>query len=115
MSKEDKRENIIMVASEPLTFEKGDIDRVPCFALPVSDLLSADWMEVKTNTMIVLTPKMNVLLIPIVDKFYVHPSNPESQSRGTDLAVAKGLFAERWEVPKALSPDSTPLQPVPPV
>lgn len=25
MSKSDKRENIIMVASEPLTFEKGEI------------------------------------------------------------------------------------------
>ncbi|KAF9513254.1 hypothetical protein BS47DRAFT_1344497 [Hydnum rufescens UP504] len=39
MSKSDKRENIIMVASEPLTFEK------------------ADWMEIKTNTLIVITPK----------------------------------------------------------
>ena len=26
MFKEDKRENIIMVASEPLTFEKGESD-----------------------------------------------------------------------------------------
>ncbi|KAF9518822.1 hypothetical protein BS47DRAFT_1337981 [Hydnum rufescens UP504] len=34
MSKSDKRENIIMVASEPLTFEK------------------ADWMEIKMNTLI---------------------------------------------------------------
>lgn len=28
MFKEDKRENVVMVASEPLTFEKGDTDRV---------------------------------------------------------------------------------------
>ncbi|KAF8339074.1 N-terminal nucleophile aminohydrolase [Cantharellus anzutake] len=34
MSKSDKRENIIMIASEPLTFEK------------------ADWMEIKTNTLV---------------------------------------------------------------
>jgi predicted glutamine amidotransferase len=27
MSKLDKRENIIMIASEPLTFEKGELDK----------------------------------------------------------------------------------------
>lgn len=97
MFKEDKRENIIMVASEPLTFEK------------------ADWMEVKTNNMIILTPKMNVLLIPIIDKFYVHPSDPRSQNRGTDLAAAKGLFTERWEVPGTSTPESTSLQQALPV
>jgi hypothetical protein len=34
-------ENIIMIASEPLTFEQKD------------------WMEVKTNTMVVITPKVS--------------------------------------------------------
>jgi glutamine amidotransferase len=117
MFKEDKRENIIMVASEPLTFEKGESDRVSYFCFPVTDLLSADWMEIKTNNMIVLTPKMNVLLIPIIDKFYVHPSDPESQNRGTDFAAAKGLFSERWQVniPGAPAPDSTTPQQVSPV
>lgn len=51
MRKEDRRQNIVMVASEPLTFEK------------------ADWMEVPTNTMIIITPKMNVLQIPILDEY----------------------------------------------
>lgn len=51
MRKEDRRQNIVVVASEPLTFEK------------------ADWMEVPTNTMIVITKKMNVLQIPILDEF----------------------------------------------
>ena len=74
-------------------------------------------MEIKTNNMIVLTPKMNVLLIPILDKFYVHPSDPESQNRGTDFAAAKGFLTERWQVgaPEAPSPGSTTPQPVSPV
>ncbi|OBZ79865.1 putative glutamine amidotransferase DUG3 [Grifola frondosa] len=38
MSKTDKRESIIMVASEPLTFEK------------------ADWMEIRTNHMVYYVP-----------------------------------------------------------
>jgi len=96
---EDKRENVIMIASEPLTFEK------------------ADWMEIKTNNMIILTPKMNVLLVPIIDKFYVHPSDPESLNRGTDFAAAKGLFTKRWEVnvPGIPTPESATLQQVSPV
>jgi hypothetical protein len=53
----------------------------------------ADWMEIKTNYMIVVTAKMNVLLIPIVDKFYVSPSDPAAESRGIDLAVAKGFYS----------------------
>jgi len=73
MSKSDKRENIIMIASEPLTFEK------------------ADWMEIRTNTMIVITPKMNLLQIPIVDEFHVPPSDPASHNRGTGFATDKGF------------------------
>ncbi|GJE87680.1 class II glutamine amidotransferase [Phanerochaete sordida] len=81
MSKMDKRENIIMIASEPLTFEK------------------ADWMEIRTNHMVVITPKMNLLQIPIVDKYYVTPSDPTAQHRGTDFAAAKGLLSPRRELP----------------
>jgi len=117
MFKEDKRENIIMVASEPLTFEQGESDNAPCVYAFVPHLLPADWMEIKTNNMVILTPKMNVLLVPIIDKFYVHPSDPESQNRGTDFALAKGLFSERWQVniPGAPAPDSVTPQPVSPV
>lgn len=74
MSKADKRENIIMIASEPLTFER------------------ADWMEIRTNTMAIITPKMNLLQMPIVDKFYVPPSDPEALTRNTDFAREKGLL-----------------------
>jgi len=77
MSKTDKRENIIMIASEPLTFEK------------------ADWMEIRTNNMVVITPKMNLLQIPIMDQFYVTPSDPAALTRATDFAEAKGLLNPR--------------------
>jgi glutamine amidotransferase len=75
MTKEDKRENIIMIASEPLTFEK------------------ADWMEIKTNHMAIITPRMNLLQIPIIDKYYVPPSHPDAQVRTSELANKKGLLA----------------------
>jgi len=77
MCKSDKRENIIMVASEPLTFEK------------------ADWMEIPTNTMLVITPKMNVLQIPIRDEFFVRPTDPASRARSTTFASEKGFLSPR--------------------
>lgn len=80
MSKMDKRENIIMIASEPLTFEK------------------ADWMEIKTNHMVVITPKMNLLQFPIVDKYYVPPSDPAALNRGTEFAASKGLLSPHRDV-----------------
>ncbi|KAG8997042.1 hypothetical protein FRB94_003466 [Tulasnella sp. JGI-2019a] len=77
MSKCDKRENIIMIASEPLTFEQ------------------ADWMEIPTNTLIVVTPKMNLLQIPIVDEFYL--ADPlQAKKRGTDFAVQKGFLGSAF-------------------
>jgi len=83
MTKADKRENIIMIASEPLTFERSD------------------WMEVKTNTMVVITPKMNLLQIPIIDEFWVAPQDPASHLRSMDFAIEKGFghgFAAKSEV-----------------
>ncbi|WVR05261.1 hypothetical protein IAU60_002273 [Kwoniella sp. DSM 27419] len=72
MTKADKRENIIMISSEPLTFERSD------------------WMEVKTNTMIVITPKMNLLQIPIIDEFWVPPQDPARSTRSRDFAIEMG-------------------------
>lgn len=50
--------------------------------------------------MVVITPKMNLLQIPIVDKYYVPPSDPAAQNRGTDFAAGKGLLSPRRELPR---------------
>ncbi|EGN92925.1 hypothetical protein SERLA73DRAFT_190285 [Serpula lacrymans var. lacrymans S7.3] len=91
MSKTDKRENIIMIASEPLTFEK------------------ADWMEIKTNNLVIITPKMNILQIPIIDKFYVPHTDPAALSRGTDFAAAKGLLSPRSALAPVHNRETTPM------
>jgi hypothetical protein len=46
---------------------------------------------------------MNVLQIPIIDKFYVYPTDPRSLNRGTDFAAAKGLLSPGWPL-KMLEP-----------
>ncbi|KAG6336094.1 hypothetical protein ID866_2991 [Astraeus odoratus] len=82
MTKADKRENIIMIAT--------------------------DWMEIRTNNMVVITPKMNVLQIPIIDKFYVSPSDPAALNRGTDFAAAKGLLSPRNSLAPVQGRDAAP-------
>lgn len=72
MTKADKRERIVMIASEPLTFER------------------VDWVEVKTNMMVVITPKMNLLQIPIIDEYWVPPQDPASHARSPDFAIQLG-------------------------
>lgn len=48
--------------------------------------------------MVVITPKMNILQIPIIDKYFVPPSDPAAQNRGTEFAAGKGLLSPRREV-----------------
>ncbi|KAI8342396.1 nucleophile aminohydrolase [Chlamydoabsidia padenii] len=62
MIKADRREDMVVIASEPLTFEK------------------ADWLTIPTNNIMVITPKLNVLLQPIKDKYY-------SMDRGLDIKL----------------------------
>lgn len=57
-------------------------------------------MEIKTNHMVVITPKMNLLQIPIVDKYYVPPSDPGALARATEFAREKGLLNPRKNVEK---------------
>ena len=93
MTKADKRESIIMIASEPLTFERGRSLSL-LFQLKLAHLHNlADWMEIKTNNMVVITPRMNLLQIPIIDKYYVPPSDPASLTRATEFAREKGLLS----------------------
>lgn len=53
-------------------------------------------MEIKTNHMVVITPKMNLLQVPIKDKFFVPPSHPAG--RATEFAREKGLLNPRQEL-----------------
>ena len=98
------------VASEPLTFEKGVHSSFPCslHLLLTGRCFTADWMEIRTNHMVVITPKMNLLQIPIIDKYFVKPSDPEWSGRDTDFAAGKGLLSPRKEMNTKLTDISVP-------
>lgn len=93
MVKADRRQKIVVVASEPLTFEK------------------ADWMEIESNTILCITPNMNVLQYPIIDEYHIPRSN--SNVRDPHFAMRAG-FHSNAQIPPELREDipteSPPLQ-----
>jgi hypothetical protein len=117
MSKADKRENIIMVdravvfstcrCNDRLSFRSPvshsrlkEVQFLPGNNLNSSQFFcTADWMEIKTNHMVVITPKMNLLQIPIIDQYYVPPSDPNAFARTTEFAQEKGLLNPRKNIP----------------
>lgn len=77
--------DVIFVASEPLTFERGD------------------WICVPSNTIITITKGNTVLMHPIEDEFWTADNN-----RSSGLAMQKGLMGGVPSKPADLK-DSTPL------
>ncbi|OJK00219.1 hypothetical protein ASPACDRAFT_78151 [Aspergillus aculeatus ATCC 16872] len=71
MERHDKGADIVLVASEPITFERHN------------------WVSVPANS-IVTIHKQTVMLHPIMDEFYVEDSN---QDRSSCFAVSKGLVS----------------------
>ncbi|KAF9577925.1 hypothetical protein BGW38_006573, partial [Lunasporangiospora selenospora] len=93
MVKADKREDMVVISSEPLTFEK------------------ADWLTIPSNTLVVISSKMNVLMYPIVDEFY----NPSQHERIVGLSHSiphLDLNDNNKEVPslkEGISPSDTEM------
>lgn len=74
-------------------------------------------MEIRTNYLVAITPKMNFLQIPIVDKYFVPPTGTAVRPRGTEYAEAKGLLnpstsrARASSAAAAKSPLGVPITP----
>lgn len=70
MERLNRSQDVIFVASEPLTFERGD------------------WICVPTNTVISITENNTVLMHPIKDEFY----DSGTTERSSGFAMSKGLM-----------------------
>lgn len=70
MERLDRNQDVIMVASEPLTFERGD------------------WTAVPTNSILTIK-KQTILLHPIIDEYY---QEDPLYLRSSTLAESKGLM-----------------------
>lgn len=84
MERHDRGQDLVMVASEPLTFERGD------------------WVTVPTNSVLTIN-RQTVLIHPIIDQYY--QPNP-SYKRSTKFAEGKGMVGRGPEVLTPASIDS---------
>jgi len=90
MERHDKGADIVLVASEPITFER----REPIYytSVPVlhANLATIDnWVSVPTNSVVTIH-KQTVLLHPILDEYY---GEDVTQDRSSCYAVSKGLVS----------------------
>ena len=85
MERRDKGSDIVLVASEPLTFERGMLFFT---SLLVHRVLTRtdNWVTVPTNSTLTIS-KQTVMIHPIVDEFY--SPNP-AHERSANFAQAKG-------------------------
>lgn len=89
MERRDKASDVVLVASEPLTFERHN------------------WLSVPTNTIVTIC-KQTVFVRPIKDEFYV--ADPSTE-RSTGFARSKGLVSKA-PGGGALTPSSAAATPV---
>lgn len=88
MERHDKGADIVLVASEPITFErrKSRTNIIPYFRMLT---LADNWVSVPTNSVVTIH-KQTVMLHPILDEFY--GENPDKE-RSSRFAVSKGLVS----------------------
>lgn len=88
MVKADRREDIVVVASGKIESVQhaGFIIKSPCCLEPLT-FEKADWLTIPTNNILVVTPKLNVLLQPIKDKFYTPERGMEVKINDEDVAI----------------------------
>ncbi|EDO16957.1 hypothetical protein Kpol_1041p15 [Vanderwaltozyma polyspora DSM 70294] len=87
MERLDRNQDVIMVASEPLTFERGD------------------WTAVPTNSVLTIK-KQTILLHPIIDEYY---QQDPLYLRNSSLAESKGLMGS-VPVAKSVERNVPPLE-----
>lgn len=95
MERLNRSQDVIFVASEPLTFERGD------------------WTCVPTNTIVSITEDSTVLMYPIMDEFW----DSRMPERSSGFAMSKGLIGRVPPSKKELAVDelSSSLSQLPPL
>ena len=106
MERRDKGADIVLVASEPLTFERGEYPMLPLttnfgvLERQLTRIMADNWVTVPTNSTITIH-KQTVMIHPIIDEYYNHsPSN----TRSSGFAVSKGLVSNAPGATQAITP-----------
>ncbi|KAJ5627916.1 hypothetical protein N7490_010144 [Penicillium lividum] len=89
MERHDKGADIVLVASEPITFERREFIHLTLNIVHGLKILIDNWVSVPTNSVVTIH-KQTVLLHPILDEFYSEDLNHD---RSSCYASSKGLVS----------------------
>ena len=94
MERHDKGADIVLVASEPITFERREYHSCVDFVLMLANSCHShakkdNWVSVPTNSVVTIH-NQTVLLHPILDEFYDEGMNHD---RSSSYALSKGLVS----------------------
>jgi glutamine amidotransferase len=106
MERHDKGADIVLVASEPITFERRK-DPFSCFPRTQILIYTDNWVSVPTNSVVTIH-NQTVMLHPILDEFYGENLNHD---RSSCFAVSKGLVST---APGTTVPPPDPKEPCAP-
>ncbi|TVY26288.1 putative glutamine amidotransferase [Lachnellula hyalina] len=106
MDRRDKGADIVLVASEPLTFERGKSHPVPFppFKMSLTQYIIESWVTVPTNSTLTIH-KQTVMVHPIIDEYYNY--NPYHR-RSSKFVQDKGLVTNEKQPPSRTSNSSSP-------
>lgn len=107
MERKDKGADIVLVASEPLTFERGEIFAKAERLMDVALIMAENWVNVPTNSILTIH-RQTVMVHPILDKYY---ERDPYHVRSSAFVQAKGLVSNEKAPGAAISPAQEPAQP----
>lgn len=105
MNRQDKGADIVLVASEPLTFERGEVFEHTLCGLPLTN--AENWVNVPTNSILTIH-EQTVMVHPIRDRYY---ERDPYHIRSSAFVQAKGLVSNEKQPSGSISPAPEPEQP----
>jgi glutamine amidotransferase len=107
MERRDKGADIVLVASEPLTFERGKFVIVLWFDLDflTDSGLAENWVNVPTNSVLTIH-NQTVMVHPIIDQYY---QRSPYHVRSSAFVQTKGLATNEKNLPSRIA--TTPSMP----
>lgn len=101
MERKDKGADIVLVASEPLTFERGTH---PHFTITQRLTSTENWVNVPTNSILTIH-RQTVMVHPVMDKYYERDPH---HVRSSAFVQTQGLVSNEKPAHRGLSPAPTP-------
>lgn len=108
MERHDKGADIVLVASEPITFERREYHH-NILSRSTKLICLDNWVSVPTNSVVTIH-KQTVMLHPILDEFY---GENLDQDRSSCFAVSKGLVSTAPGTTVPLPESKEPCAPTP--